>query len=178
MFDYRLLSALAAVIDEGGFDRAASALGLTQSAVSQRIKLLEDRLGQLLLIRATPPRPTPAGQALLKHFRQVRLLENDLPLALLPETDQRPTPLPLGINADTLATWFWPAISPFLQKHAVLLDLRVDDQDVTHRMLRDGEVVGCVSASERPMQGCRARYLGTMDYRLRPGSRKGCPSRP
>ncbi|RMM60805.1 Chromosome replication initiation inhibitor protein, partial [Pseudomonas syringae pv. atrofaciens] len=58
MFDYKLLSALAAVIEQAGFERAAQVLGLSQSAVSQRIKLLEARIGLPVLVRATPPSPT------------------------------------------------------------------------------------------------------------------------
>ena len=55
MFDYKLLSALAAVVEQAGFERAAQVLGLSQSAISQRIKLLEARVGQPVLVRGTPP---------------------------------------------------------------------------------------------------------------------------
>lgn len=67
MFDYKLLAALAAVVEQGGFERAAQALGLSQSAVSQRIKLLEARVGQPVLVRETPPHPTDLGRRLLNH---------------------------------------------------------------------------------------------------------------
>ena len=75
MFDYKLLAALAAVVEQGGFERAAQLLGLSQSAVSQRIKLLEARVGQPVLLRAAPPAPTEIGRRLLNHVQQVRLLE-------------------------------------------------------------------------------------------------------
>ncbi|ORJ54759.1 LysR family transcriptional regulator ArgP [Geothermobacter hydrogeniphilus] len=166
MLDYRLLAALAAVVETGRFDLAARQLLITQSAVSQRIKQLEERLGQVLLIRDNPPRPTPAGRRLLTHFRQVRLLENELPASLLAEDTEATTSLPIGINADSLATWFWKAVRPLLDEHELLFDLRVADQDVTERLLRQGEVVGCISATSKPPQGCRAGYLGTMVYRL------------
>jgi LysR family transcriptional regulator (chromosome initiation inhibitor) len=166
MIDYRLLAALSAVIDEGGFERAAQALHLTQSAVSQRVRQLEERLGQVLLIRSQPPEPTPAGRQLLKHYHQVRLLESALPVSLLGESAEGPLTLALGINADSLATWFWQAGEELLKRRNLLFDLRVDDQDVTQRMLKRGEVVGCVSAATTPLQGCRCAYLGTMRYRL------------
>lgn len=166
MLDYRLLTAYAAVIDEGGFDRAARILHLTQSAVSQRVRQLEERLGQILLVRSQPPEPTPAGRQLLKHYHQVRLLESALPASLLGESDENPLTLSLGLNADSLATWFWQAGELLLEKHEILFDLRVDDQDVTQQMLKKGEVAGCVSASSTPLQGCRCVYLGTMVYRL------------
>lgn len=166
MIDYRLLAALAAVIEERGFERAAQVLNLTQSAVSQRVRQLEERLGQVLLVRSQPPQPTAAGQQLLKHFLQVRLLEDNLPAALQQESADRPLSLALGINADSLATWFWQAGEQLLEKRNLLFDLRVDDQDVTQQLLKNGEVAGCISASATPLQGCRCRYLGTMVYRL------------
>ena len=78
MFDYKLLSALAAVVEQAGFERGAQVLGLSQSAISQRIKLLEARIGQPVLVRVTPPTPTDIGRRLLNHVQQVRLLERDL----------------------------------------------------------------------------------------------------
>ena len=166
MLDYRLLAAFAAVIDERGFERAAQVLHLTQSAVSQRVRQLEERLGQVLLVRSQPPQPTAAGRQLLKHYHQVRLLEQALPDSLLATDEGRPQTLVLGVNADSLSTWFWQAGELLLAKHPVLFDLRVDDQDVTQQMLKNGEVAGCISAVATPLQGCRCVYLGTMVYRL------------
>ena len=65
--DYRTLQALDAVIRERGFERAAQKLCITQSAVSQRIKQLENMFGQPLLVRTVPPRPTEQGQKLLDN---------------------------------------------------------------------------------------------------------------
>lgn len=166
MLDYKLLEALAMVVSEGGFERAARRLNLTQSAVSQRVRQLEEAMGQILVARTAPPEPTPAGRRLLKHERQVRLLEGDLSLGEAHGGAPWSRTLAVGVNADSLATWFLPAVDPFVQEQRVLLDLAVDDQDETHKMLRDGEVVGCISARAEPMQGCRAVVLGGMEYRL------------
>ena len=78
MLDARQLDALAAVVDHGGFGPAAQALSLTLAAVSLRIKALEHQMGQRLLVRGKRVRATAAGQALLAHVRQVRLMEADL----------------------------------------------------------------------------------------------------
>ncbi|MCG8564843.1 MAG: LysR family transcriptional regulator, partial [Desulfobacterales bacterium] len=138
MLDYKLLQALAMVIQEGGFDKAARHLGLTQSAVSQRIKLLEDQMGHLLVTRTNPPGATAPGKALLKHYIQVQNLEADLETFLtIPDSPENRV-LSVGINADSLATWFLPAVRGFLDSHPVVLDLKVDDQDETHQLLRDG----------------------------------------
>ena len=166
MLDYKLIEALAMVVQEGGFDRAARRLNLTQSAVSQRIKLLEEQTGQILLARTNPPRPNQAGRRLVKHYLQVKRLEDDLLDTLTPSEQNDFVAMAVGINGDSLATWFLEAVRGFLSRERVLLDLRSDDQEQTHRLLKDGEVLGCISTKDQPMQGCRLEYLGCMDYRM------------
>lgn len=166
MFDYKLLSALAAVVEQAGFERAAQVLGLSQSAVSQRIKLLEARIGQPVLIRATPPTPTDIGRRLLNHVQQVRLLERDLQ-SQVPALDEEGMPerLRIALNADSLATWWAQAVGGFCAEHHLLLDLVVEDQDVGLKRMRAGEVAACLCGSERPVAGARSQLLGAMRYR-------------
>jgi len=166
MFDYKLLAALAAVVEQGGFERAAQALGLSQSAVSQRVKLLEARVGQPVLVRAAPPAPTEIGTRLLNHVQQVRLLERDLQ-AQVPALDEGGLPerLRIAINADSLATWWAPAVADYCSSHRVLMDLVVEDQEVGLKRMRAGEVAGCICAAERPVAGARSLALGAMRYR-------------
>jgi LysR family transcriptional regulator (chromosome initiation inhibitor) len=169
MLDYKLIEALARVVQEGGFDKAARQMHLTQSAVSQRIRLLEDQAGMVLLTRTLPPEPTPEGKALLNHYIQVNQLEEDLSARLRMEGDAGGSSfrtLAVGVNSDSLATWFFPAVNGFLNDNKVLLDLRVDDQDQTHKLLRNGEVLGCISSENTPVQGCRVTPIGTMNYRM------------
>ncbi|MCU1715523.1 LysR family transcriptional regulator ArgP [Pseudomonas sp. 5P_3.1_Bac2] len=166
MFDYKLLAALAAVVEQAGFERAAQVLGLSQSAVSQRIKLLEARVGQPVLVRAVPPSPTELGRRLLNHVQQVRLLERDIQ-AQVPALDEDSPPerLRIAINADSLATWWAAAVGEFCREQSVLLDLLVEDQAVGLKRMRAGEVAACVCANERPVAGARAMPLGVMRYR-------------
>lgn len=164
MLDYKLLEALAAVIEEGGFERAARRLNITQSAVSQRIRLLEESLGQPVLARTQPPAPTAPGRRLLRHARRVNLLESDLLRGIEPDDAAPWQTLAVAVNADTLATWFTGAVVSLLTHERLTLDLKVDDQERTHEFLRAGEVVGCVSTRQTAMQGCRAMFLGIMRY--------------
>ncbi|MDH0746387.1 LysR family transcriptional regulator ArgP [Pseudomonas sp. GD03842] len=166
MFDYKLLAALAAVIEQAGFERAAQVLGLSQSAVSQRIKLLEARVGQPVLVRVTPPTPTEIGERLLNHVQQVRLLERDLQ-SVVPALDEGGAPerLRIALNADSLATWWAAAVGDFCAEHQMLTDLVVEDQDVGLKRMRAGEVAACLCASERPVAGARSLLLGAMRYR-------------
>ncbi len=166
MLDYRLIEAMAMVVREGSFDRAADALHITQSAVSQRVKLLEEFTGQILIARTTPPTTTLAGRKLLKHYLKVKQLEDDLTGELAQSPDNNFTTIAIGLNADSLATWFLDAIRPFPIRKRILLDIRVDDQDQTHRLLKDGDVMGCISTQERPIQGCRIEFLGQMTYHM------------
>jgi LysR family transcriptional regulator (chromosome initiation inhibitor) len=166
MIDYKLLEALAMVIQEGGFEKAAQLLHLTQSAVSQRVRLLEDRTGKILLSRTTPPRATFAGEQLVKHYLQVKLLEDGLNADLKGSQETGPVKLAVGINADSLASWFLTAVGPLFSDGQLLIDLHVDDQEQTHKLLKEGAVVGCISDKLSAIQGCRVEYLGTMKYRL------------
>lgn len=170
MLDARQLEALAAVVEHGGFGPAARALSITLAAVSLRIKSLEDTLGQRLLVRGKQVRATPAGQALLGHVKQVRLMEADLLDGLqgsggAPGTGARWQSLSVAINADSVASWFLPGVVPLLQRHHLLLEIVIDDQDHTHDALKSGDVIGCVTTLASAMRGCVAEPLGVMRYR-------------
>ncbi len=77
-FAPELLECLAAIIEEGGFEKAADRLSITQSAVSQRLRVLETQVGAVLIVRGRPLKPTVAGRLLIKHAQQTRLLRADL----------------------------------------------------------------------------------------------------
>ncbi|BDM64794.1 transcriptional regulator ArgP [Shewanella sp. NFH-SH190041] len=164
MFDYVQLKALAAVINCGGFERAAQQLNITQSAVSQRIRQLELKTGQPLLIRTNPVTATALGKKLLRHFAQVEMLEQELQTELADDTPQTPSKIKIAVNADTLATWFLPALAPLFQRKNWLLELIVDDESYTHHLLQNGEAVGCVTTTATPMTGCSSEPLGQMEY--------------
>ncbi|MCP3872048.1 MAG: LysR family transcriptional regulator ArgP [Desulfobacteraceae bacterium] len=166
MFDYKLIQAYAMVIQESGFERASGKIHITQSAISQRVKQLEDQVGQILLLRTVPPVPTPAGKKILKLYHQVKHLEDDLNVSFEPEDKNVFTPVPIAVNADTLDTWFFDAIQPFLDQKKVILDLFVDDQERTHHFLRDGKVLACISTRDTAIQGCRVEQIGDMEYGL------------
>lgn len=162
MLDYALLAALAAVIRTGSFERAAQQLHVTPSAVSQRVKLLEERLGTILVVRGAPCTGTPAGQRLCQHVEQVSLLESEL-CHELPgiRHDGAPVTLRIAVNADSLATWFVAAMA---ETRDCLFDLVLDDQEHSADWLRRGEVLAAVTASAKPVQGCDSTPLGALRY--------------
>jgi len=167
------LAALAAVIREGSFERAARVLHVTPSAVSQRIKQLEEQVGAILVVRASPCVATPVGEMVYRHARQVELLETDLLATLAPRASPgkggtgSPAPpmrLAIAVNADSLATWLMPALAAFAAQHDARVDVVLDDQDHTTQRLRSGRVLGAVTSQHRPVQGCRVHPLGVMRY--------------
>ncbi|ATH14736.1 ArgP/LysG family DNA-binding transcriptional regulator [Delftia acidovorans] len=167
MLDYAGLEALAAVVREGSFERAARKLHVTPSAVSQRIKLLEERVGQVLVLRGQPCSGTDAGRRLCLHLEQVALLENDLRRKnpeLVPEGQTALPTLKLAVNADSLSTWFMDAMSAFTRDGNELLDISIDDQDHTAKRIREGEVLAAVTATSSAIPGCNTWPLGRMRY--------------
>lgn len=166
MLDYASLFALSAVIREGSFERAARALNVTPSAISQRIRLLEERMGCALVVRGQPCQATETGRLLCQHVDRVRLLEQELHEAmpaLFADGPLRVT-LPIAVNADSLATWFAPALASFAAHAPVLMDVTIDDQDHTSEWLRSGKVLAAITAADRPTSGCNSLPLGAMRY--------------
>ena len=157
------LRALPAVVDEGTFEAAAGALGITPSAVSQRIKALEVAAGRVLVERSAPVRATAAGTAVVRTARQMVLLADQL-RADLGEGGSAPVELPVAVNADSLATWFEPVLATAAGWPDALLHLEVEDEEYSADHLRRGAVVGAVTADPTPVAGCRTEPLGSMRY--------------
>lgn len=82
LYDPALLDCIVAIAEEGSFQRAAARLGLTQSAVSQRVHALEAQAGTILVVRDRPVRLTPAGEVMLRHARKAKSLAADVKAAL------------------------------------------------------------------------------------------------
>ena len=166
MLDYPALAAVGAVIREGSFERAAVALGITPSAVSQRVRTLEERLGAILIVRGQPCQPTALGRSLCAHLDRVNLLEEDLAPRLLPDTAIEPSRLALkvAVNSDSLATWFSQAAASFGHATGIPLELMLDDESETADRLRSGDVLAAVTADAGSVQGCRTVPLGALRY--------------
>ena len=168
-YDPAALECLAAIVEEGGFERAAQRLNVTQSAVSQRLRALEAQVGSVLIVRSRPLRPTSAGQLLLKHTKQMRLLRADLERDLqelapsAPGSSREDERISVAINADSIATWALEALHDLVRQR-LPLEVIADDQDFTQEWLRSGQVLGCVTTLKQALRGCRIVPLGAMPY--------------
>ncbi|KAA6432964.1 LysR family transcriptional regulator ArgP [Agrococcus sediminis] len=156
------LRTLAAAVDAGTLDRAAAQLGITPSAVSQRIRAIEQRVGRVVLRRTKPVRATEAGEPLVRLARQLALLEHDTRVAL---GEEAAAPrIPLAVNADSLITWFLPALGAVAAQRDVTFDIRREDQERTAQLLEQGSVMAAVTSQRTPVAGCVSSPLGRMRY--------------
>ena len=171
-FDPDALECLAAIVEEGGFERAAQRLSITQSAVSQRLRALESQVGTVLIVRSRPLKATSAGRLLLKHTKMLRLLRADLerdmkelaPGSLgVSGSGREEERIAIAINADSIATWALPALTALAQQ-GLALEIIADDQNFTQEWLREGQVLGCVTTLKQALRGCKMVALGAMDY--------------
>ena len=168
MLDYTSLAAVAIVVQEGSFERAARRLSVTPSAVSQRIKLLEERLGSVLVVRGQPCTATNAGALICRHVERVGMLEQDLRISLPHlaqlESGNAPVTLRVAVNADSLGTWFVAAMARFTRSESAFLDVALDAEQYTIEWLRSGQVLATVTAHAQPVQGCNSVALGKLRY--------------
>lgn len=165
--DPELAATVAAVADEGTLDAASRRLNITPSAVSQRLKTLEQQLGRILVIRSKPATLTEAGEAVVRLARQIALLEHDAlsGVGLAGESDAARISIPLAVNADSMATWFLPPLARLSARHGIDFDLHRDDQNFTARLLESGTVMAAVTSESAPVSGCSVTPLGVLEYR-------------
>jgi LysR family transcriptional regulator (chromosome initiation inhibitor) len=166
-FDYDSLAVLAAVVREGSFESAAKSMRVTQSAISQRIRQLEEKVGTVLVARGRPCVPTDAGLQLCRHVEQVALLQQELDErmnALVGGGDVTAATIRVSVNNDSLATWFPSVVKRASLELGIRFDILPDDQEHTEDSLKSGDALAVVTALETPIQGCRRISLGSMDY--------------
>lgn len=165
--DPELAATLAAIVDEGTLDAASRRLQITPSAVSQRLKTLEQQLGRILVVRTKPAQLTEAGEAVVRLARQIALLEHDalLGVGIDEVAESRRISIPLAVNADSMATWFLAPLSRLAAGHDIDFDLHRDDQNFTARLLESGTVMAAVTSEAAPVAGCSVSPLGVLEYR-------------
>ncbi|AFR27881.1 LysR family transcriptional regulator ArgP [Arthrobacter sp. Rue61a] len=164
-FPSEQLLTFATVLSEGTLDAAARLLHITPSAVSQRLKALEQSAGRVLLQRSNPAKATEAGEVVLRLARQVAQLEADAGRELGLGADAAQLAVPIVVNADSLAVWFLKALAQVPGDLNVTFDLHRDDEQHSTSLLRSGTVMAAVTATPEPVQGCRVESLGVMRYR-------------
>lgn len=169
MLDYTLIAALQAVEREGSFRGAARALKLSASAVSQQIKLLEERIGAIVVERSTPIQPTQIGYNLCRHAEKVLSMEEKVKFdnsIILSGDDTKPTAIKIVVDADSLAAWCLDVMQTQIQSgQNWLFDIRCRSHDETQADLLSGRALVAVSTEKKAPQGFTSVYLGKYRYR-------------
>lgn len=156
------LETLLVILEEGSFEVAAAVLGITPSAVSQRIKALEQKTGRILLHRSTPVTATEAGEILLQSARRMALLQAETDARLQARLAR--VPLTVAVNSDSLATWFKQVVRDVAKRGEVALRIRIEDEARSLAMLHRGDVLGAITREHAPVSGCESTYLGSLRY--------------
>ncbi|MGO3148259.1 MAG: LysR family transcriptional regulator ArgP [Leucobacter sp.] len=157
------LRTFAATVTEGSLEGAAQRLHITPSAVSQRLRGLEERVGSVLLRRSRPVSVTEAGETVLRAARQVEQILGDVAI----ELDQTPTGgsvVPLVVNADSLATWFVPALARAARETGARFEVLRADETISAEKLRSGEVMAALTATAEVVPGCISTAIGVDHY--------------
>ena len=164
--DYKLLQSLDAIIAEQSFDAASKRLNITQSAISQRIKQLEEQCTQPVLVRGTPLKVTALGAKLLSHYQQIMQLECDLLAEIDPEKSTAPVPISIALNADSIASWFIPAVADVLKIHNIELDLHVVNESISHELIKNGKAFAAISDKHTGSPKTKVTPIGNVVYKL------------
>jgi len=172
-FQFDHLHTLTTLIDEGTFEAAARRLHVTASAVSQRVRAMEQSTGKVLVQRTNPVRTTDAGDVVLRYARQVLLLDADAAAELRLDGGDPDgggggagrVSVPLAVNADSLATWFLDALADLPAELGAVFEIHREDEEHTTSLLRSGTVMAAVTSTPEAVQGCTVAGLGAMRYR-------------
>ncbi|MFW0155967.1 LysR family transcriptional regulator ArgP [Rothia sp. P6271] len=150
------------VVDEGTFEAAAEILGVSASAISQRIKTMETSAGRILLQRTNPVRPTDSGEVVLRVARQNEYLNAELEQELGERSGQGS--ITIAVNSDSLATWLLSAVGELSRCDKIFCDLRREGEQHSSALLRSGEVMAAITSHPEPINGCEVEELGQARY--------------
>ncbi|MDF7649457.1 LysR family transcriptional regulator [Pantoea sp. Acro-805] len=134
MLNPQWLKSFATLAEVSSFTATAERLGITQAAVSQHIRHLEQQLGPLILRSKRPLELTPAGRALLDYCQQVDRAQHHLALRLS-EGDVTCGEVSL-ISPGSIGLRLYPQLLDLQQHHP--------DLTIRHRFAPDNEVMDAV----------------------------------
>jgi DNA-binding transcriptional LysR family regulator len=133
MLDYRYLKAFILTAEHMSFSKAAEILKIAQSAVSRQIKLLEDAVGEELILRSSKKiLLTNKGQELFSAAQSFDKMAMDIFL----KEDARP--LNIGILHGLLETWFNPVIIKYYKKFERNIQIHIANQPELKKGIESG----------------------------------------
>lgn len=168
MFDYPLLEVLAAIEKTGEFEGAAKVLGVSKSYISQRLCLLEDRMGANTVCRDTT-QLTQFGSRLCRHYEFTRLLEQQFlhdNAELFNVEAPGPITVTIAVGDESLQSWFSSILRQLhSSNNRFFLDIiQASESEIQDQMIA-GRVHAAISTTKDPLPGFDAHYLGQHSYK-------------
>lgn len=153
---------LTAVVDHGSFTRAAQVLHVSQPALSQQIKELEDRLGAQLLDRSgRQVRPTDRGAVYLRYVRRIQEELDEAARAVRDVEDLSIGSLRLGVTPTVANYLIGPLVQRFRTRYpGISLSIRVaSQQEEIEPALRGDELDVGIGFGDMPVEDIEATPL-------------------
>lgn len=168
MFDYPLLEVLLAVEREGSFERTAQTQGVSKSAISQSLRLLEERMGAVTIARNST-QVTQFGGMLCRHLERVRLFEQKFlseNAHIFKLEDQPPVTVKVVVGDDSLSSWFVDVVSSaHKSQDSVLFDVVIDNEHQILNELKRGQVLAALTTNGETAVGYTSHFLGHHAFR-------------
>ena len=167
--DFAHFAALRAVEREGSFEAASRKIGLSPSAITQRINLLEERFGAPLVVRSNPAVPTAEGLIVCRMAEAIEQMTHKMVrenASSLRPPDAGSARLRIVVNDDSLSDWFMDVLADdAAEADYHCHELLIADRRSSIQLLKDGTALLAVSGNADPVKGCRCRYIGHLVYR-------------
>ena len=140
LIDQKLISFMK-IVDTNSFTKAADALALTQPAVSQHIRNLEDELGVKLFIRShNQLRLTTNGEIVDKYARRLLAISNNL-MQSLKDEKENVSSLTVGITHSVESSQIVEALAEYSnQSKGLTIKVVTDTVENLHKMIRNYEL--------------------------------------
>jgi DNA-binding transcriptional LysR family regulator len=142
LLEFRQMRHVVALAEHGSFARAASALGLSQSALSRSIQSVEREVGSQLFVRtASGAEPTDGGRVVIARIRQIVLLTEELDSELVGERGLQSGQLHIGGGPFPAQSMLADALARFVADYPrVVVRMMMRDWDELLRRLRAREI--------------------------------------
>ncbi|MBX9776038.1 MAG: LysR family transcriptional regulator [Xanthobacteraceae bacterium] len=158
----RRLSVFKSVVDRGGFNAAATELGIAQPSVGAHIRALESQVGQPLFLRQRGSRPklTKAGEALYTFAVDLLRRSEEATHALDDLRKAGAREIAIAVHRDLVADRYSEWLVAFAKRHpkARIVTRTGTIEDVIS-LIREREVVVGFFLSAGPIEGMRSEVL-------------------